>query len=186
MANDDLDTEWMKAYLLGDRSGFDAIYRKYSGKVYGYLTQKLSSKAETDEVFQEVFLKFHRFRRNYDFKYSLLQWLYVISNTVLADHHRKRGRSVLTEAWDEKFHEVSQTDASLALIPMESNAPEVELSMLNAEQQSVLEMRVIGELEFREIASRLGKSEQGVRQILSRALKKLRAPKTTSPRRSRS
>jgi RNA polymerase sigma-70 factor (ECF subfamily) len=186
VANEDLDAEWMKAYQLGDRSGFDAIYGKYSGKIYGYLTQKLSSKTEADEVFQEVFLKFHRFRHKYDFKYSLLQWLYVISNTTLADHYRKSGRSVLTEAWDEKFNEVSQTNASQALIPTEDNAPEFELSRLNPEQKAVLEMRVIGELEFCEIASRLGKSEQGVRQILSRTLKKLRAPKVTSPGRSRS
>lgn len=46
---------------------------------------------------------------------------------------------------------------------------------LSAEQKQVIEWRYLDDLTFEDIGKRLQKSEVGVRQILSRAVKKLRA-----------
>ena len=72
------DHELMIAYLSGDEGAFAALYGRYGGKVYTFLGKKISNRQELDEVFQTAMLKFHNTRRNYDPKYSVLQWLYVV------------------------------------------------------------------------------------------------------------
>ena len=90
---------------------------------YAYLSQRLGSRTETDEVFQEVFLKVHRARNQYDFKYSVLQWLYVISRTTLLDYYRNKSRTVPTVTWDDSFPLLSQTAVGPALSPSEGPDP---------------------------------------------------------------
>src|SRR3954466_12690289 len=84
----------MRRYILGDNEAFRLLYARHSGRVYAYLRKKLDSPQETDEVFQACFLKFHQARDQYNPKYPILQWLYVISRTTLLDHVRKEGRQV--------------------------------------------------------------------------------------------
>jgi RNA polymerase sigma-70 factor (ECF subfamily) len=161
----------MRAYLMGDSRAFDTLYHRYSGKVYGYLQRKLRNRESTDDVFQAVFLKFHATRSNYDSRYPVLQWLFVIARTTLADHYRKAARQVqiVDEALDPD--RVSQNDPAMALI----EEKDVELLKgLPADQRQAVEMRVIDELPYEDIAQKLGRSEASVRQMVSRGLKRLR------------
>lgn len=168
------DQELMRAYLTGDESAFAVIYERYSGKIYSYLQKKLKTREETDEVFQKVFLKFHKTRKNYDSQYPLLQWLYVVTKTTLFDHFRLQGRQIKTD--DTPIEEinslqVSQEPLSEALIVGRDVSI---LSSLSAEQRTAVEMRIIDECSYEQIALTLNKSQQGVRQMISRALKKIR------------
>lgn len=165
----------MLAYAAGDYSAFETLYRKHSGKVYAYLKRRLSSPEEVDEVFQKVFQKVHQSRRKYDEAYPFVQWLFVIAKTSALDHFRKQSRQVpttnLEEMGDVFAAEVSQTDASPAL------KGEKEFTILDGlagDQKTALEMRVIEERSYEEIARALKKTEQSVRQLVSRGLRKLR------------
>ena len=66
---------------------------------------------------------------------------------------------------------VSQTAPSSAL--QEGKELEI-LDGLEPDQRQAIEMRVISELPYGEIAAKLGRSEVGVRQMVSRGLRKLR------------
>jgi RNA polymerase sigma-70 factor (ECF subfamily) len=165
------DEELMRAYLAGDSSAFDALYRRLSGRVYGYLHKRLQNRESADEVFQAVFFKFHRSRSHYDFAYPVAQWLFVIAKTSLMDHFRKSGRSI--NVVDEELNPelVSQNDPAPALD--EGRGLEV-LSGLAPDQRQAIEMRVVDELSYDEIATKLNRSQESVRQLISRGLKKLR------------
>ncbi|MBI2604894.1 MAG: sigma-70 family RNA polymerase sigma factor [Deltaproteobacteria bacterium] len=161
----------MRAYLGGDEKAFEALYRRHSGKVYGYLRKRLSDRAAADEVFQSVFLKLHQTRRNYDPAYPFAQWLFVVAKTTLFDHFRKASRQVKVS--DEPFNEglLSQNQPSPAL----NNEKELEaLGLLPAKQRQAIEMRVLDERSYEEIAAKLSRSQENVRQMVSRGLKKLR------------
>jgi RNA polymerase sigma-70 factor (ECF subfamily) len=161
------DEELMRAYQGGDAAAFTELYRRHSGRIYGYLGKRIRSREEADEVFQAIFFKVHRIRHHFDFKFPVTQWLYVITKTVLLDHFRKQGRSVPIEDGAD----LSQIEGSRAL--NEETGLEV-LELLNSEQRKVVEMRVFEEADYDLIAKQLGRNEAAVRQILSRALKKLR------------
>lgn len=172
------DEELMRRYASGDASAFEELYRRYSGQVYAYLLKKLLRRHDADELHQAVFLKFHRSRHQYDPKFPVLQWLYVISKTAVMDFYRKEKRSVPTAEYDLENHpeypaQVSQAPTHPALDSLER---------LSDEQRRVVEWRHLDSLSFEEIAAKLGKSQVSVRQILSRAMRKLRNALAHSPK----
>jgi RNA polymerase sigma-70 factor (ECF subfamily) len=171
------DNKLMLAYASGDYAAFETLYQKYSGRVYAYLKRKLSNVEEADEVFQKVFLKLHQTRTKYNSTYLFTQWLFVIAKTSVLDHLRKRGRQVptsnLEEFGDIFAVEMSQTDGNPALLLEQGKMLEI-LEDIAPEQRKVIEMRIIEEMSYEEIAQALNRSQAGVRQMISRALKKLR------------
>jgi len=165
------DEELMRAYLGGDERAFEALYRRHSPNVYGYLRRKLPDRASADEVFQSVFLKLHQTRRNYDPAYPFAQWLFVVARTTLFDHFRKAGRQVPVADLPFDEERVSQNPPPPAL----TGEKEWEaLNRLPPEQRQAIEMRVIDERSYEEIADKLNRTPLGVRQLVSRGLRKLR------------
>ncbi len=167
------DEELMSAYITGDEAAFAVIYDRYSGKIYSFLQKKLKAREETDEVFQKVFLKFHSTRKNYNSSYPLLQWLYVVARTSLLDHFRSLNRQIKTDEMpiDLNLLELSQESHQGTL----SEEREVEiLNSLSAHQRQIVEMRFIDDLTYEEISEALNKSQDSIRQTISRAFKKIR------------
>jgi RNA polymerase sigma-70 factor (ECF subfamily) len=168
------DQELMEAYLTGDESAFAQLYQRHSGKIYAFLRKKLDSREEVDEVFQKVFLKLHKTRKNYNSQYPLMQWMYVVAKTTLLDHFRLQSRQIeTTDTPLEEMNsiEVSQTHTTETLIEGRDMSA---LEGLTTEQKQAIEMRIVDELSYDEIAKALNKSEVNVRQIISRALKRIR------------
>ncbi|MND02121.1 RNA polymerase sigma factor [compost metagenome] len=67
---------------------------------------------------------------------------------------------------------MSQSDPA----PTLNEAKELDaLSGLPADQRQAIEMRVIDELSYEEIATKLNRTQESVRQMVSRGLKKLRS-----------
>lgn len=165
------DEELMERYRTnGDEGAFATLYDRHARRVYGYLTQRIPKREECDEVHQCVFLKFHRSRHLYDSRHSVLQWLFVIARTTLMDHFRKVQRSVLT------VDDPDGLQSAKAVVPeqLERSVEFDALKLLSERERSAIHMRVLDELSYHEIARRLGHSEPSVRQMVSRALKKLR------------
>lgn len=151
----------MSAYQQGDASAFDELYRRYSAKVYGYLSSKIPERSIRDDIFQATFLKLHQSRARYDRSYPFAPWLFTICRNTFLDAVRK----------------VSRTEVNLPteLVEEVSPAPEVlDLSSLSESQRRALELRYSEGFSFEEIATRLNTSPVNVRQLVSRALKRLR------------
>jgi len=159
------DEDLMRLYLRGDIAAFDQLYTRHRAKVYGYVRKRVYVAAEADEVFQAIWLKFHASRSRYLPRYLVLQWLFVIGRSVVYDHLRASNKGLLDAA---AFAEQS-APASKEGLPAEL------LASLDERSRKVLEERFVDDRSYDEIAERLSLSSAGVRQIASRALRKLRA-----------
>lgn len=178
------DVELMKAYQGGDADAFELLYQRHSGRVYGFLRKRLQKKEEVDEVFQQIFIKFHSSRHQYDPTYSLTQWIFVMAKTVLLDHWRKVNRQL-----DQPAEQSVEEDPRAVTLSSSYEGNEAQgggrqdqvpgFEGLSLEQKEVIQLRVQEELDYEEIAKRIGKSQTSVRQILSRALRKLRAAQSS-------
>jgi len=174
--DDTSDEELMLAYQAGDHLAFETLYLRHSRKVLTFLKKRLSRSEEVDEVFQQVFTKLHRSRGTYNPDYAFTQWLYVISKTALLTFWSKQSHIL------EQLHkEASEIDDAMDPKTQQSSAefPILEpgfatLSALPADQRQAVEWRVIDDLSYQEIATRLNRSQDNVRQIVSRAMKKIR------------
>ncbi len=166
------DEELMQAYAKGDMQAFLTLYQRHKARVLGFLIAKLSSKAEAEDVFQEVFVKLHNHRFKYTENIHFLPWLFTIVRNASIDHLRKqqtRGKyiQVSSEEIDSALDEhTTAQDISEAVS---------ELSSLSADQRQMLGMRFNDGLSFAEISEHMNLSPLNARKIVSRAILKLRS-----------
>jgi RNA polymerase sigma-70 factor, ECF subfamily len=163
------DEDLMKEYLDGDAAAFAEIYARYSGPLHRFLLRKSRNQEEAGDLLQSSFLKFHHLREKYRSRYTLLQWLYVIARSELLDSIRKNtSRQELEKNWVE----TSQNEVS-APLGSEEDWKSL-LGDLSPEARDVVIARVVDEEDFHDIAARLGKKPDALRQIFSRSRKRLR------------
>ncbi|MEK6704172.1 MAG: RNA polymerase sigma factor [Bdellovibrionota bacterium] len=174
------DEELMLAYQNGDEKAFGLLYQRYSGRVYGYLSRRLKGDRElTDDLFQATFLKFHKSRFQYDASFKFAPWIFIICKSVLVDGVRKRGRiledadSLHIDAAVDSASQEASSAAPLSIVAAEGRIP--AFGSLSAMQKTVLELRFNEDLSFDEIARKLDTSPINARQIVSRAVRRLRA-----------
>lgn len=144
-------------------AAFERLYQRHAGKVFGYLLRRLSDRNVAKDLFQTAFLKLHKARRRYDSTYPFLPWLFTITRRALIDHYRKQGA-------EPKSVEISPEIAA-------AESPPVSLPSLvglTGDQREAIRLRFGNDLPFDEIAQKLKTSPVNVRQILSRAVRKLR------------
>ncbi|MCB9254582.1 MAG: sigma-70 family RNA polymerase sigma factor [Bdellovibrionaceae bacterium] len=165
MVGEQTDEALMVAYQAGDAQAFELLYRRYSNHVYNYLRKRIPDTQAAEEVYQSVFLKLHRSRGRYDPKFRFAPWLFTLCRHQVIDAAR-------TKQIYRQPH-VPLEDLPLPA-PADTEAPELPLGALKADQREILELRYDQDLEFEEIAAHLNLSEVAVRKRVSRALKGLR------------
>lgn len=160
----------MAAYQTGDAAAFRVLYGRHSRRVYGFLMKSLRNQAMADDVFQATFLKLHAARGRYDATFPFVPWLFTVCRSAMVDSIRAAER--VREDADSQTVERAAAEV-VDEAPEHPDLP--DLSALPEAQRSAVELRYAGELSFDEIARRLETSPANVRQLISRAVRKLRA-----------
>lgn len=163
----------------GSREAFDELVQRLGSRidalVLSRLGETLRQGVEPDDIKQETLLRaFQEIGRfSWQGEDSFLQWVgAIVQNVVLKAHERLRYRRVLPLEWD-LF--VDQASPSKALRREERfERLQAALESLSPDHREVIVLARIERLRSREIAQRMGRSEQAVAQLLSRALRKLR------------
>lgn len=138
----------------------------------------------TAEVFAQAYLARDRFRGSTDS--TAAAWLYTIAKRQLARYYRKRrveARAVRRlgiqrPALDDQQEAQIEELAELAELRRKLRS---ELSRLSVRNREALQLRVIEDLPYAEVARRLGISEQTARARVSRGLKALAAALNAIP-----
>jgi len=162
------DEDLMKAYQQGDDPAFATLYRRHSAKVYGYIRKSLKDEAFSDDVFQATFMKLHSARAHYDPSFPFLPWLFTVCKSAMVDSIRKRKQI------QEDLNEVA-VEQAVAPMPEEKHSWLPALSELPKAQRKAIELRYGEDLSFEEIAKKLDTSPSNVRQLVSRALKRMKS-----------
>lgn len=160
------DEELMEAYQQGDDAAFAALYRRHAEKIYGFLMNRLRDRPFADDVFQAVFMKLHATRAHYDPAFPFLPWLFTVCKSVMIDAIRKKKR-IREEANEEAIEQAAASEPR-----GESELP--DFGQLPEAQRHAVELRYGHDLSFEEISKRLETSPANARQLISRALKRLR------------
>lgn len=166
------DEELMIAYVEGDVEAFELLYRRHKSRVLGFLLTKLRDRNEAEDVFQTAFTKLHHGRHKYRHDIPFLPWLFTITRNALIDHVRKKG---LRERHITVSKEVVDEYAESVIDRTPIQATFTELSKLNESQRQALELRFNQGLTFAEIAEQMQTSADNSRQLVSRALRRLRS-----------
>lgn len=168
------DEELMHLYQEGEEKAFEEIYGRYSSRIYGYLKKRIGDPEKTDEVFQEIFMKFHRMRSKYKTTLPFAPWIFTLVRNVTVDHFRKMRNLSEPVLAGQEFLE-GQVDESISTPVSEVGLKLVSgMDKLSERQKQAVELRYMDEKTFEEIGKTLDTSEINARKILSRAISKLR------------
>lgn len=141
--------------------------------VYGFFGYRVGSRADAEDLTQLTFERALRAWSRFDpNRASARTWLMSIASNLLIDHYR-RDRSTRQEPIEDHLsrRELITEDAEVGLSPDLAAA----LEQLGERERELIALRFGGELTGPEIAELTGMSLANVQQILSRALRKVRA-----------
>lgn len=163
--------ELMGLYARASEAAFDELFRRYEGRVYAYFLRRVTSEERARDLYQELFLRLHRFRGSYDPGRPFEPWFFHIAHCVLIDAWRQqRGRAELL--LDEARTRSPDADAERVLAARER--AQRALDSLSPEHARILVDAKVRGLEYGEIAAALCKSVDAVKQAASRSLRSLR------------
>lgn len=177
-------------FQAGDREAFGEIYEQYHRPVLLYLSRKLGSRAEAEDLAQDVFVRaLSRLDRVQWQGADLGAWLVTIARNLAADHFKsaRYQREWLSDdlfAWandrptdgqQPRKHERPATDdpeqetvdylTRLELLKA--------LKRLTGEQHEVLVLRFLRGLTVQETARAMGKQEGAIKALQYRAVRAL-------------
>ena len=161
----------MMRYQQGDTVAFDELYGRYAPRAYGYIRKHIVNEQLASDIFQAVFLRIHSSRFKFHSGQPFAPWFFTVTKNVIYDHLRKlRAENAVNAGVD--FEKV------LAVVAPEeqgeSAIQNLDLSALGAEQKQALRMRFNEGSTFEQIAKSLKTTQSNARQLVSRAIKKLR------------
>lgn len=158
-----------------DPAAFTRIYRRHASAVHAVLAAEVGSDVAEDitaETFARAWLHRRRFRDERDG--SVRPWLMGIARNVLRDSARarrvdERGRQRLGVPWESSGEMETEVAARLDAA---AEAPGL-LAQLSSAERAAVELRVVEDLPFEEVARRLEVKPAAARLRVSRALRRL-------------
>ena len=162
--------------MEGARSEIDlaALVETYSSLLFRVAHSVLRSRAEAEDVVQDVFVRILEHRRSLTAVRDMRVWLGRVAWNLAIDRRRR----IRPEQFDEGFAEelvARNLPADEALTEAQRLRAVVrELERLPKPERDVLLLSVVEELGTVEMAEVLGRSESAVRALLFRARTRLR------------
>jgi RNA polymerase sigma factor (sigma-70 family) len=166
---------WMRAAIGGDAFAYRQFLESVTPFLRGTAAKRCSqlgiSRAEVEDIVQNVLLAIHVKRGTWDQSRPIGPWLAAIVRNKVVDTFRRRGRRIDVPI-EEVLETLVTTDTAAA---SEAHSIQRMLATLKQVQRSiVIAISIHGE-SVAETARLLGMSEGAVRVALHRALKSLAA-----------
>ena len=168
MYNNDSDEFLIKQFRNGNSKCFDQLLDRYKQRVFSYIFQMVKDHDNTNDIFQEVFIKVIRSLKKdtYNHEGKLLSWILRIAHNQVIDFFRKdskmpvAGRSNSNEDYDVFDHiKLEEKSAEDVMIDLQITKDiRLLIEELPKEQMEVVKMRYFLEMSFKDIADKTGVS----------------------------
>lgn len=154
---------------------FDYVYKKYFTPIFCYILCQTKNRETAEDLVQTVFLKALR-QKNFP-EFPPLPYFFTIARNTVIDYWKKKKEITMdisgitfSSLFDEKENPQEKLEREF-----EKKNLQKALETLSYEQKEILTLRFINDLSNKEISAVLGKTEEAIRQIQYRGIKKLRS-----------
>jgi RNA polymerase sigma-70 factor (ECF subfamily) len=166
----------------GDEMAFREIVERYQAKVFSIIYGILRNRNDAEDIAQQVFSKVYFSITNFDFRSSLLTWIYKITVNECYDYLRKK--RVRKLVYESDFSEEETKRMQNSEMAMDT-APSVEgtlarrdyitklLSKISEEDRKLMMLKEVEGHSVEELAEMTGMNENTIKVKLFRARQKL-------------
>jgi RNA polymerase sigma-70 factor, ECF subfamily len=185
IAGTDSDAEVMLRAKAGDQSAFEYLVQKYRRPMVSFMYRMARNAAAAEDLAQEVFLRVYRSRESYEASAKFTTWLYRIATNLAVNHTRdtRHERPEVQVSLDEPDEELGTTlevpdgalNAEQAMVRRERMlAIRKKVEALPEQQRLAVIMHKYQQMDYKQIAEVLKKSESATKSLLFRAYETLR------------
>src|ERR1700733_3409103 len=175
-SNREQENKFVKSCQSGDASAWNELIARHTSRVYGMCYRFTRRECVARDMTQEVFLRIYRrlgsFRAD---ELSFVAWMNLLTLNLLRDHYRRTRKERMTVPIDEYRTCLGKTSHS-SVRPDEIFAHEetrrmvhCALDKLKPDLREMILLYDVQELQYDEIASRLGIPIGTVKSRLNRA-----------------
>ncbi len=154
-----------------DGEAFEKLYETYYMRVYSFVLTLAGDRSLAEEITQETFFRALAAGGSFRGESSGMTWLCAIARNLFHDELRRRRKTaelpteLETDGASDAGNSVEDRDLSFRI--------HMALHELGEPHREVFELRVFGELSFRQIGTIFGKTENWARVTYHRARLKL-------------
>ena len=179
------DADIMLRAKAGDQSAFEYLVQKYRRPMVSFMYRMARNAAAAEDLAQEVFLRVYRSRESYEPSAKFTTWLYRIATNLAVNHARdtRHERPEVQVSLDEPDQETGSTievpdrnlNAEQSLVVRERMlAIRRKVEALPEQQKLAVIMHKYQQMDYKQIAEVLKKSESATKSLLFRAYETLR------------
>jgi RNA polymerase sigma-70 factor (ECF subfamily) len=165
-----------------DELAFREIVDRYQSKVFSIIFGILRNHNDAEDIAQQVFSKVYFSIRNFDFRSSLLTWIYKITVNECYDYLRKKRVRKLVYESDFSQEDAQRMEASDPAVdpaaPIDKRLAQQDLvvkllSKVSAEDRSLILLKEVEGHSVEELAAMTGLNENTIKVKLFRTRQKL-------------
>ena len=165
-----------------DEMAFREIVERYQAKVFSIIYGILRNHNDAEDIAQQVFSKVYFSIRNFDFRSSLLTWIYKITVNECYDYLRKKRVRKLVYESDFSEEDAVRMEASDPAIdpalPVDKKLAQQDLVMklldrVSEEDRSLILLKEVEGHSVEELAAMTGLNENTIKVKLFRTRQKL-------------
>ena len=160
------ETTLWELFRNGEESAFSALFELTSDKLYRYGTKFVSDEESVKDCIQELFIKLYENRQQLPALSNPLFYLFSSLKNLLIDMIRHNQRMVYISPEELPFH---------VQFAFGQEEDEEVLSLLSDRQKEAIYLRFQAEMSYDEISQLLGINNQSARNIVHRAMEKIRS-----------
>jgi RNA polymerase sigma-70 factor (ECF subfamily) len=166
----------------GDEAAFREIVEHYQSKVFAIIHGIVRQRNDVEDIAQQVFAKVYLSLRSFDFRSSLITWIYKITVNECFDYLRKRKVRKLVYESDLSEDEVRRVENTEPSVNRQVSA-ETDLARrdyvqkllcrVSEEDRMLLMLKEVEGFSVEELAAKTGMNENTIKVKLFRARQRL-------------
>ncbi len=166
----------------GDEGAFREIVERYQSKVFSIIHGIIRQRNDVEDIAQQVFSKVYFSIRNFDFRSSLITWIYKITVNECFDYLRKKKVRKLVYESDLSEDEARRVENTQPAVdrqaPVDQNLARRDyvlklLMRVSEEERTLLMLKEVEGRSVEELAEMTGMNENTIKVKLFRARQKL-------------
>jgi RNA polymerase sigma-70 factor, ECF subfamily len=170
--------EALVARAKRDREAFGCLYDRYVEQVYRFAHRRVKNHTVAEDITARVFQRALEQMPRFEWRgIPFGAWLVRIAANLIRDHDGHVQRHIPLHEWTEGGEDVVESAPGAEEHYAARQAAGTlwqEVAALPIVQQQVLVYRFVRDMSIREIADTMGRTEGAVKQLLFRAVKRLR------------
>ncbi len=166
----------------GDETAFREIVEKYQSKVFSIIHGIVRQRNDVEDIAQQVFTKVYFSIRNFDFRSSLITWIYKITVNECFDYLRKKKVRKLVYESDLSEDEVRRVENTEPPVDRQPRADSTLarrdyllklMTRVSEEERTLLMLKEVEGYSVEELAEKMSMNENTIKVKLFRARQKL-------------